>query len=450
VWDVLYPHTSIQERENQLRKAFSRLTRRIGERALALGFTFTIFVARAIGRLPKPPANPSRAILVIHLTPNVGDAVLLMPLLEQLHRSHPELPLELAIGRGGAAFFEHLPWLNRVYAMPTPKRFATLFGSTSLRKIVNLTRFYKESLAHVSAEICLLPRWNNDQFRALYLAYLLDNKRRIGWRSNSAYYNDGLLTERYSGGSGLHEAARFCLLAESAGLISAAQDTSIVSAPIDSLLKLAEMTPWNPLSTRIGLNPAHPFAVIAPGASEESRRWPVERWTDVIAWLRSHGLNIVIVSGPSDAEVARKLHDLDNNRSTLLAGSLNLMELTSLIRHAGVFLGNDSGPGHVAGGVGTPTVILFASSPQCPPDAPSNPNRIRPLGPRVIVCQPHRSIAPCNGHCSRDEAHCIEELPAEDVLAALSTLLQKHSGGQLTQKGGPEEIPGSALFHSTT
>ncbi|HEX4124552.1 MAG TPA: glycosyltransferase family 9 protein, partial [Tepidisphaeraceae bacterium] len=52
------------------------------------------------------------------------------------------------------------------------------------------------------------------------------------------------------------------------------------------------------------------------------------------------------------------------------------VELGEVIRSAGVFIGNDSGPGHVAGILGVPTVSIFG---------PGNTTGWRPLGPRVTV-----------------------------------------------------------------
>ena len=52
------------------------------------------------------------------------------------------------------------------------------------------------------------------------------------------------------------------------------------------------------------------------------------------------------------------------------------LELLSHLTHAAVFVGNDSGPGHLAATLGVPTVSLFG---------PSNPTVWKPLGPSVQV-----------------------------------------------------------------
>jgi ADP-heptose:LPS heptosyltransferase len=50
------------------------------------------------------------------------------------------------------------------------------------------------------------------------------------------------------------------------------------------------------------------------------------------------------------------------------------VELLSRLAPAQAFVGNDSGPGHLAGILGVPTVSIFG---------PTDPARWRPLGPRV-------------------------------------------------------------------
>ncbi len=55
---------------------------------------------------------------------------------------------------------------------------------------------------------------------------------------------------------------------------------------------------------------------------------------------------------------------------------VNYLELLEELSTAGVFVGNDSGPGHLAGAIGVPSVVLFG---------PTKPDVWRPLGPRVTT-----------------------------------------------------------------
>jgi ADP-heptose:LPS heptosyltransferase len=51
------------------------------------------------------------------------------------------------------------------------------------------------------------------------------------------------------------------------------------------------------------------------------------------------------------------------------------VELLDVLKTARAFVGNDTGPSHLAGVIGVPTVVLFGS----------NPGQWQPLGPRVTV-----------------------------------------------------------------
>jgi ADP-heptose:LPS heptosyltransferase len=53
-----------------------------------------------------------------------------------------------------------------------------------------------------------------------------------------------------------------------------------------------------------------------------------------------------------------------------------LLDLLDELASASAFVGNDSGPGHLAGIIGVPTVSIFGAS---------DPVRWRPLGPKVNV-----------------------------------------------------------------
>jgi ADP-heptose:LPS heptosyltransferase len=231
----------------------------------------------------------------------------------------------------------------------------------------------------------------------------------------------------------MREAERFSLLAASAGLTSKAGIHKISGSTIRSMHQVARATEWTYLADRIGIDRREAFAVISPGASNAVKRWPVERWLDVMTWLRQQDLQIVLLSGPDDADVARQLHAMDGMRAVLSDGTTTLAESVTLTSHAMVFLGNDSGPGHVAGSLGVPTLVIFSSTERCHPDMPGSPERNLPAGPNVTYCQPARSLWPCDQYCASRKAHCIKEVAVGQVLSQLrylweSTFSKRNSG----------------------
>jgi heptosyltransferase-3 len=98
-----------------------------------------------------------------------------------------------------------------------------------------------------------------------------------------------------------------------------------------------------------------PYAVLHPFASEAAKTWPRENFLAVAKHLNDDlGIEPLFVGGTSD--------DLSPfGQHTCLPGA-PLEELKSLIAGAALFIGNDSGPAHIAAAFGRPVVVLFGSS----------------------------------------------------------------------------------------
>jgi ADP-heptose:LPS heptosyltransferase len=404
------------------------LYRAMFEALLLYGFRLTVFVGRGLNRLPSPPAitmqSPQR-LLVVYLSPHLGDAVMLMPMLEQLREAHPEAKIELATEALVAPLFRLLPHLDQVYAVRASGDVRRRKRWFAVKRVKRSIDAYRESMQGLPVNVCVMPRWGDDPYRSHNLAYLLGAPRRIGWKSDQSHYRDDLLTERYPGGPCTLDAIRFCRLAALAGFTLTAREDEVARAPVHSMQQIASATDWTRLAGRVGVDVNRPFAVVAPGASHPSKRWPIERWLDVMRWARRHDLDVVLLSGPGDADVARKLYELDGERATLVAGATTLVESVTLMAHAALFLGNDSGPGHVAGALGVPTLVLVAVREGCDPNFWTSPARIRPIGPYVAYCQPKHSVAPCGDLCLADEAHCIAEISVEKAILKLEGLWQE-------------------------
>ncbi len=102
-----------------------------------------------------------------------------------------------------------------------------------------------------------------------------------------------------------------------------------------------------------------------------------------------------------------------------LVGRTTLTEAGTLLRGAAAFVGNDSGLMHLAAVLGTPTLGIFGSS---------NPDWTAPQGPitDVITAQGF-SCSPCfRAQCNQGQ-FCLESISAQEVLTALSPLLDKES-----------------------
>jgi heptosyltransferase III len=96
-----------------------------------------------------------------------------------------------------------------------------------------------------------------------------------------------------------------------------------------------------------------PIAVIHPVAATNKKTWAAEGFLAVAEHLCAHGIEPVFVGTPAD-----DLRPFAACRRQV--GSLS--ELKSLLASATLFIGNDSGPAHMAAAFGLPTIVIFSDS----------------------------------------------------------------------------------------
>jgi ADP-heptose:LPS heptosyltransferase len=99
--------------------------------------------------------------------------------------------------------------------------------------------------------------------------------------------------------------------------------------------------------------PGARYAVLHPFASEASKQWPADRFCEVARYLELWQVKPIFLAGPEDNAAAFEAH-------TIWRG--DLQSAKTLVSKAAFFIGNDSGPAHMAAAFGRPTVVLFGSS----------------------------------------------------------------------------------------
>jgi heptosyltransferase-3 len=96
---------------------------------------------------------------------------------------------------------------------------------------------------------------------------------------------------------------------------------------------------------------AAPYAVIHPTAKGTGKTWPAERF---LAVARRLDMEPVFIAGAGD--------DLSAFQPFRTLAGAPLSEIKSLMAGASLFVGNDSGPAHMAAALGVPVVVIFGSS----------------------------------------------------------------------------------------
>ena len=166
-----------------------------------------------------------------------------------------------------------------------------------------------------------------------------------------------------------------------------------------------------------------PVVAVHPGVGAIMRQWMPEYFASVVDLLiEKNGVNVVLVGGPDEAELAGQvLKSVVNRRSVVsLAGQTSLAELTALLGACALYLGNNSGPKHIAAALGVPTVGIHSGVVDAA--------EWGPIGPRAIAVQRNMVCSPCYlvkpEDCVRDMA-CLKRLEPAVVHAYCEMMLAR-------------------------
>lgn len=96
----------------------------------------------------------------------------------------------------------------------------------------------------------------------------------------------------------------------------------------------------------------HCFAILSPGSGWSGKNWPVERFAKLAGHLQSRGLMVAWTGSETESDLCR-------GPGRNWAGKLTLGHLAALMEQAAVWVGNDSGPMHLAVATGCKTVSFW-------------------------------------------------------------------------------------------
>ncbi len=141
----------------------------------------------------------------------------------------------------------------------------------------------------------------------------------------------------------------------------------------------------------VGTKAGGRIVLIHPGSGGRSKCWALENFCGLADTLTAEGAEVVFALGPAESERfdAGAMSAMEA-AGTCISG-LNLCQIVQILGCAKVFIGNDSGISHIAGGLGRNAITVFG---------PTNPARYRPIGPGARVFQ--ADMAGFEGICPKD------------------------------------------------
>ncbi|CAA7614073.1 ADP-heptose:LPS heptosyltransferase [Candidatus Terasakiella magnetica] len=180
--------------------------------------------------------------------------------------------------------------------------------------------------------------------------------------------------------------------------------------------------PWT--GAKPALPDGAPYVVMNFGSNEPGRRWPFAQFIDVAKRCLGAGLRVVFVGAAQEAFAKPVLAGLSHPGVIDTIGLLKLPQLVDVLKHAACVVSNDTGPGHLAIGVGAPTVLL-AGGGHFGCFVPY-PERIRP--PKAVFLNAPMDCYHCLWRCPKRDSDqeafpCVAAITPDAVWQAVQGLV---------------------------
>ena len=266
--------------------------------------------------------KPGAAVVVIRLR-SMGDTVLTTPALALLHEARPDLETFVVVERPWDRLLESNPDVAGLIPFERHRRWRVLAAVRRLRAPLCLNLHGGSTSAWLTA--LSGARWRagfgHFAFRPVYNVRIPRAQEILGLATDAP----------------VHTAEH---------LASALFYLGIEPQDIPGARLFAGDPPARP-----------PYAVLHVAASHVTKQWPVARFAELARRLRrEQGLEPLLLTGPGEGGLLAGMKEFTT------FDNLSLGEMMALLKGAELFVGNDSGPAHVAAAFGVPCVVIFSSS----------------------------------------------------------------------------------------
>jgi lipopolysaccharide heptosyltransferase II len=349
-----------------------------------------------------------RNVLAVRLD-SIGDVLMTTPAVRAL-RSSPRRRVTMLTSTAGGEVARLVPEIDRVIVYDAPWMKASPERVDASLDLATIERLRAERFDAAA----IFTVYSQNPQPAAMLCYLADIPRRLAHSREPAY---GLLTDRIADPEPerlvRHEVQRQLDLVAAVGCRTL--DRSLSLRVGRDAFDRADAA-----LTASGLDRRRPWAMLHPGASAASRRYPADAFAVAASELAElHGWQIVLTGGPDDRQVVEEVRSRMRPAASVLPEDLDLEALAAALHRAPLLIANNSGPAHLAAAVGTPVVDLYAlTNPQHAPWGVQSRVLFRDVPCRFC----YASVCPERHHA------CLRGVPPSDVVSAALEL----AGGRTT------------------
>jgi lipopolysaccharide heptosyltransferase II len=336
----------------------------------------------------------------------MGDVLMTSPAFRALGESHPARRITVLTSSAGGTITPLLPGVDETIVYDAPWMKATpprADAADDARMIARLRD-------HDFDAAVIFTTHTQSPLPAALMCFLAGIPARLAYCRENPYQ---LLTdwvgEPDAGAPSRHEVERHLDLVRTAGAVTA-DDRIVMEIPERARRSARAALHAVPVDT------FRPWALLHPGATAPSRRYPPEHFARVASALAVHGVTPVFTGAASELPLVDEIRAMSAGGSVSLAGRLDVPSLAALIDAAPALITNNTGPAHIAAATGTPVVVLYALT-----NLQHQPWRARS---RVLSYD-----VPCHG-CYRSvcpEGHhlCLRGVAPESVVDATLELLRE-------------------------
>ena len=346
-----------------------------------------------------------RTLLIVKPS-SLGDILHALPLVEAIRSVHPGLTVDWVANGAFVPLVRRHTGIRNVWEFPRQE-----FGRIAFfRKMGELS----ENFAANPYDIILDAQ---GLLRSALLARMARKRGRSGTligfdraREGASLLYDRTVHIPEEPGSPFHAVPRNLLFLSALG---GGEGGAVPPVPLR--YEAADHEAVDRLLLECGILPGTPFVAIHPGARRDSKRWLSTYFSDLIRMLGHRDLPRPVLLG--DRKEEGLLSEIESRSGVpvpLLAGRIPLDLLPHFLSRAVLFIGNDSGPLHMAALVGTPTLSFYGSS---------DPGRTGPWGdPRTnVVLREPLPCSPC-GDFKKSCAHMTCQVSLTPALAMEAVL----------------------------
>jgi len=172
----------------------------------------------------------------------------------------------------------------------------------------------------------------------------------------------------------------------------------------------------NELLKQNNIREADKLIVIAAGARSHTKRWPKEKFAQLILKLaKEFSLKIILVGDKEDAEINRYITGVTGEQVLDLSAKTTLNELAYLLKRASLLISNDSAPMHIASYLNTPVVAIFGIT---------DDEKYGPWSEGSYLLKKEVPCRPCSkAQCEFGTLECISLVKEDDVFGAVKNIL---------------------------